>query len=192
MPNVTTVPAAEAERALAVIVRAFEDDPMTGWSFPSAQEYQEYFPAILRAVGGRAFLHGTAHEVDGYAGAALWLPPGIEPDHEALHALFATDEPTPRQREIASVFEQMAGYHPAGPHWFLPFIGVDPMHQHKGYGSMLLQHALAQCDQDHLPAYLESSNVANITLYRRHGFDVLGTIQVGSSPVVTPMLRAAR
>jgi hypothetical protein len=39
---------------------------------------------------------------------------------------------------------------------------------------------------------LESSNPANIPLYERHGFSVLGTIQVGSSPSVFPMLRSAR
>jgi ribosomal protein S18 acetylase RimI-like enzyme len=86
----------------------------------------------------------------------------------------------------------MAGYHPAEPHWYLPLIGVDPTHQNRGYGSALLRHALLQCDRDHVAAYLESSNPANIPLYERHGFTVLGTIQVGSSPPITPMLRAAR
>jgi hypothetical protein len=36
---------------------------------------------------------------------------------------------------------------------------------------------------------LESSNPKNISLYLRHGFEVIGEIQVGSSPVVTPMIR---
>ena len=38
-------------------------------------------------------------------------------------------------------------------------------------------------------AYLESSNLRNVPLYERHGFEVLGPIQVGGSPVFTPMLR---
>jgi len=192
MKDVAIVPPAGAEQALAVIVRAFENDPMTQWSFPGAREYTERFSAVVRAVAGRAFAHGSAHQVDGYAGAALWLPPGVEPDHEALEALFASSNPTPRQKEIAAVVQQMAHYHPTEPHWFLPFIGVDPAHHHKGYGSALLRFALRQCDSDHLPAYLESSNVANIPLYQRHGFEVVGTIQVGSSPPLTPMFRTAR
>ena len=44
-------------------------------------------------------------------------------------------------------------------------------------------------DEDGTPAYLESSNPVNISLYQRHGFEVLGTIQVGTSPPITPMLR---
>ena len=32
------------------------------------------------------------------------------------------------------------------------------------------------------PAYLWSSNPLNISLYKRHGFEIAGAIQVGSSP----------
>jgi len=59
-------------------------------------------------------------------------------------------------------------------------------------GSRLMKHALLRIDEAGLPAYLESSNPRNIPLYERHGFEVMGEIQVGSSPVVTPMIRAAR
>jgi ribosomal protein S18 acetylase RimI-like enzyme len=81
---------------------------------------------------------------------------------------------------------------PIEPHGYLPPIRVDPAHQRKGYGSMLLHHALSECDWDHVAAYLESSNPANVLLYQRHGFEVLDTIQVGSSPPIFPMLRPAR
>jgi hypothetical protein len=55
-----------------------------------------------------------------------------------------------------------------------------------------LQHVLAMCDQDSKYAYLESSNSRNITLYQRHGFELLGTIQVNTSPSIFPMLRKPR
>jgi ribosomal protein S18 acetylase RimI-like enzyme len=86
----------------------------------------------------------------------------------------------------------MGTYHPSEPHWFLPFVGVDPLQQGKGFGSALLQHTLIQCDRDSKLAYLESSNPKNISLYERHGFEVLGTIQVGTSPSIFPMLRRPR
>lgn len=41
-----------------------------------------------------------------------------------------------------------------------------------------------------IPGYLESSNPANIPFYQRHGYEIIGEIQVGSSPVLTPMWRA--
>jgi hypothetical protein len=43
-----------------------------------------------------------------------------------------------------------------------------------------------------VPAYLESSNPRNLSFYRRHGFEPLGAIQVGSSPTLVPMLRQPR
>jgi ribosomal protein S18 acetylase RimI-like enzyme len=146
----------------------------------------------VRAFGGKAFTHGTGYHVSGFAGAALWLPPGIEPDEEALVTVLKESVAEERQAAVFAVFEQMGRHHPREPHWYLPLVGVDPVHQRKGHGSALLQHALRQCDQDHIPAYLESTNPANIPLYERHGFEVLATIQVGSSPPIFPMLRAAR
>lgn len=84
----------------------------------------------------------------------------------------------------------MARHHPEVPHWYLPLIGADPARQGQGIGSALMRHALARCDSEGAAAYLESSNPRNIPLYQRHGFDILGTIQAGSSPVLTPMLRS--
>jgi ribosomal protein S18 acetylase RimI-like enzyme len=86
----------------------------------------------------------------------------------------------------------MARYHPDGPHWYLPMIGVDPARQGRGYGAALMRHATQIFDRDGAVAYLESSNARNIPLYQRHGFEVLGTVQVGSSPEIVPMLRMPR
>ena len=87
------------------------------------------------------------------------------------------------------LMEQMASYHPREPHWYLPLIGVDPAHQGEGLGGALLRHAAHVCDRDGVPAYLESSNLRNVPFYERHGFEVLGAIQAGSSPTIVPMLR---
>jgi GNAT superfamily N-acetyltransferase len=87
---------------------------------------------------------------------------------------------------------QMAEFHPQEPHWYLPLIGVDTTKQGQGYGSALLVHALARCDEDGLPAYLEASSPRNKVLYARHGFEEIGVIQAGSSPPMWPMLRPAR
>jgi ribosomal protein S18 acetylase RimI-like enzyme len=58
------------------------------------------------------------------------------------------------------------------------------LHRNKGRGAALLEHRLRQCDREHLPAYLWSSNPLNISLYQRHGFEIAGTIRVGSSPSI--------
>jgi ribosomal protein S18 acetylase RimI-like enzyme len=125
-------------------------------------------------------------------GAALWLPPGVAPDGERLVALINEHAPASIRPDTESVFEQMDRFHPKEPHWYLPLIGVDPASQSRGYGSALLAHALARSDRDCVAAYLESSNPRNVSLYQRHGFEILGEIQAGSSPRVVPMLRKPR
>ena len=94
--------------------------------------------------------------------------------------------------EVLAVMEQMASHHPKEPHWYLPLIGVDPSYQGKGHGDAPMRHALELCDREHAPAYLESTNPRNISLYKRHGFEALVTIQIGSSPPLVPMLRKPR
>ncbi|MGZ9111899.1 MAG: GNAT family N-acetyltransferase, partial [Rhodoplanes sp.] len=37
-----------------------------------------------------------------------------------------------------------------------------------------------------------STNPRNMSLYLRHGFEALGTIRIGSSPPLVPMLRRPR
>jgi hypothetical protein len=39
---------------------------------------------------------------------------------------------------------------------------------------------------------MESTNPANIPLYRRHGFEMIGQIQVDDAPPLFPMLRRPR
>jgi hypothetical protein len=38
---------------------------------------------------------------------------------------------------VSALFEQMVGYHPIDPHWYLPLTGTDPIRQCEGYGSVL-------------------------------------------------------
>jgi ribosomal protein S18 acetylase RimI-like enzyme len=191
-PRVRVVPAADEAEATQTVVLAFAGDPAARWSWPDARSYLTSMPRLVSAFGGPAFEHGSAYSVGAFAGVALWLRPGLHPDEERLGQIVQTTVRSAIQDELSAVFEQMAKYHPSEPHWYLPLIGVDPAHQGRGYGDALMAHALQQCDRDRAPAYLESSNPRNISLYRRHGFEVLGTIQVGSSPPVVPMLRPAR
>jgi GNAT superfamily N-acetyltransferase len=178
--------------AVATIVLAFAADPMTRWTWPHAHQYLAAMPRMVRAFGSRAFSNGSAFCTEDYAGTALWLPPGVHSDEEALGAVIESTAARALRPETDAIFEQMATYHPTEPHWYLPLIGVDPAHQGEGHGEALMAYALARCDGDHAPAYLESSNPRNIPFYERHGFEPLGAIQVGSSPTLVPMLRRPR
>ncbi|MGH7946397.1 MAG: GNAT family N-acetyltransferase [Opitutaceae bacterium] len=190
--RVTPIAATDADRAIATLVLAFATDPAARWSWPRSDDFLRNLPLLARAFGGESFELGCADRVDDFAGVALWLPSGVASDEEALSTLMERTAPPAILEDIAQVFEQMARFHPSEPHWYLPMIGVDPARQGQGIGDQLLAHALARCDADGRPAYLESSNPRNLSLYRRHGFETLGAIQHGSSPTLVPMLRKPR
>ena len=192
-PIIKTVATASEEASIIdVLVRANWEDPAARWVWPDSQHFLLHFSSFVRAFGGRAFAHGSAYYVDGYAGAALWLPPNVHPDEDMLIALLQRTVSEQIQKDFFPVLEQMGRYHPSEPHWYLPLMGVDPSQQGKGFGSALLQHILIQFDRDNKLAYLESSNPRNIPFYKRHGFELLGSIQIGTSPSIAPMLRRPR
>ena len=168
---------------------AFAADPAVRWVWPDPRKYLSHFSTFARAFGGKAFANKSAHYVGNYSGAALWLPPNVHPDVDQLIALLQSTGSDEAKKDGPEIFEKMSGYHPNESHWYLPLLGVDPLHHGKGLGSALLQHALVMCDKDNKHAYLESSNPRNIPLYERHGFELLGTIQVNTSPSIFPMLR---
>lgn len=184
--------AQEEACAIGILTLAFSVDPMARWSLPDAAKYLATFSSIAKAFGGSAFEKGTAYIADDLTGAALWLPPGVRSDEESLKRIFDENTDDRIKEDMQVIFEQMEKFHPTQPHWYLPMIGVDPANQGAGVGSALMTEALKAVDRDGLVAYLESSNPRNISLYQRHGFEVIGEIQSGSSPVLRPMLRKAR
>lgn len=190
--NIKTGTLSDEAQAIAVLTLAFTNDPMARWSLPNAVKFLAAFPLLTKAFGGRSFDAGTCFIAEGYTGAALWLPPGMGPDDESLVRILVENASDDIKDDMPKIFEQMEKFHPAEPHWYLPMIGVDPARQGAGVGSALMAEALKVIDRDGAIAYLESSNPRNISLYKRHGFEVIGEIQSGSSPTVRPMLRKAR
>ncbi len=189
-PDVTAT--TDEDRAIATLTMAFSTDPVVRWFLPDPHRYLTYWPPVVKAFGGRAFQEGTADSIDDCGGVALWLPPGVGSDDEAMAALAEEAVPAEDQEEVFAFMGQMGEFHPTEAHWYLPLIGVDCTRQGRGYGSALMRHALQRCDDDALPAYLEATSARNRRLYESHGFEDLGVIQSGSSPPMWPMLRKLR
>lgn len=179
-------------RCINTLVAAFAEDPVARWVFPDPGRYLEHFPRLVESFAQVSVRDGTAWEVGGFSGAAVWLAPGQEPDEEHLAAAVAEGVPAPRQPEVLELFERMSESHPQGPHWYLPLIGVEPRRQGRGCGSALLSRMTRVCDREGLPAYLEATHAANVALYERHGFHALGVLRAGSSPPMVRMLREPR
>lgn len=182
----------ERTRAQSVAVAGFVSDPLSRWFWPEPSEYLMNAPKMFDAYGGRAFEHESAWTDDDYRGVALWLPPGVLPDEEAMGEVVMSTVAPAKQDDLMAAIGQLNSDHPEEPHWFLPVIAVDPIWQGRGIGSRLLERVTAICDETRTPAYLDSSNPRNIALYERHGFRVVSEVRSGTCPIITPMVREPR
>ncbi|MGZ4470711.1 MAG: GNAT family N-acetyltransferase [Nocardioidaceae bacterium] len=176
-------------RTLEVLTSAFVEDPVERWLFPTDDDYRTAFPQFLMAFGGRAFAAGTVYALDEFSAVAMWLPPGVEPDGEAILAVLTRTVSVDKHGDTFAVLEQMDAAHPTYPHWYLPWLAVRAGHQGKGLGGELLNFCLTIVDSARLPAYLESPNPRNVSFYVRHGFEVREVVRSGACPPVTLMER---
>ena len=182
----------ERMAAITTIAAAFRADPVVRWVWPDDAQYDKYFGRFVEAFAGGAFEAGSAHVAEDFGGVALWLPPGVTSDEEALGAIAEASIAPEAQEEVFGFMGQMPEHHPHEPHWYLPLIGVEAQFQGRGFGSALLDHALCIVDEQGMPAYLEATTERNKRLYERYGFEVTGEIQYGSSPAMWPMYRKPR
>lgn len=187
-----SVTRSDKDRVEAAMTMAFSADPAARWAWPDALQFISIFMPLVTLFGGKSFEHDSAYVIGDFFGVAQWLPPGVQPDDGAIGKLFEQNMTEPKLGELLSLFEQMAGFHPHEPHWYIPLMGVDPMFHGRGYGTELMRHGLAACDRDQRPAYLEATSPVNRRFYERHGFRVLGEIRSGNSPPLFPMLREPR
>jgi len=177
---------------------AFASDPLLAWLVKrgAAQDSarQALFEFVIPRVAGP---HGWVFESEG--AAAVWLPPGADGPDTSFLAQFLILPTMLRMTgftglgRMEALMTALDKNHPKEPHAYLQFLGVDPAYQGQGLGSAILAATLEQVDALKVPAYLENSNPKNTPLYRRHGFEVTGTLRVRSdAPELELMWRDAR
>jgi len=191
--KILTVAPGDLERAIATLTSGFLIDGLNRWIWPEAHDYLQHFPQLVRAFAGAACADGTVFASDDFGAACVWMRPGVEPDGEAVGALIERTVRAEIHEDLGAAFEGMERYHhDAGECWYLPVLAADVPRQGQGLGSALLKHALAHVDEAAAAAYLETATPANLPLYERFGFEIIGEIHAGAAPTIYPMLREAR
>ena len=69
-------------------------------------------------------------------------------------------------------FGQLEAGHPADPHWYLFFVGVDPSCQGQRIGEQLLVPVLRAADAANTLCYLETPFPRTHAFYQRLGFEI--------------------
>src|SRR5471030_3333672 len=107
LKSVAPVSRSGSVRAFATLVSAFTEDPVERWLYPELQEYLTHFPEFLAAFGGRAFDEQTVWSLGDFSAVALWLPPGAEPDGDAIAFVLTDTVSTAKHADTFAVVEQM-------------------------------------------------------------------------------------
>jgi ribosomal protein S18 acetylase RimI-like enzyme len=185
----------DVEDVADVLVRAFEDDPLMMYLFKSAEgrrtKSRLFFVSDARRAIEKAKGRVDTNDDGEAKGGAIWFAPdqwrtgGMELLGQ-IPMLLRMGFETPK---ALNVLNQVEKVHPKEPHWYLAVLGTDPQYQGKGVGSALMAPVLSQCDEEGVPAYLESSKERNIPFYERHGFKVTTELKLKNGPSLWPMWR---
>ncbi len=185
---------AEAKTVGAVLADAFRDDPVMTRVQPDPAFIHRYFETVFKSQYRR---YGLCFMTQDQSGAAMWLPPGIQPAFPPLSFIVSWCWRFLRQRKglrrVLAV-NRLKHYNkkirPAFAHYYIHALGVVNGCQKQGIGSALLKTMLPVCDREGWAAYLECSNERNLPLYNRHGFRVIGEYDIfRNGPRVWFMLR---
>ena len=184
----------EHERLAAVLARALFDDPVMRWVIGDDGRRRSVLEAGFDLYLRRLWLkQDECYTTESAAGAIVWELPGqwkvgILDQLRLLPSMARINgRLLPRSLRTIAALESN---HPAAPHYYLPFVGVEPEWQGRGLGTALMRPVLDRCDEEKMPAYLEASSPRNRVLYERHGFHVTEQFSVGAdSPPLWRMWR---
>lgn len=177
---------------LDILADAFEPDPVMKWVTPKST-YPRY---VFSLTVPSCMKHAHTYITEDGSGAASWLPP-----RQALQSPVSLGVvwkglteygPSSLIRGLATLI-QTQKCHPKEDHYYLFTIGTRRSRQRSGAGGALMREVLTQCDDERMPAYLESSNADNLPFYRRHGFEVVDELRlIRNGPTLSLMWREPR
>ena len=192
------VPRPATARAAATLARAFWDDPVVGYIRPEEGGRLRWLQVVFGVMVRFCQLYGHAEEARDFGGVALWVAP--EHGHTTVwHYLRANgvalglhSPPAVLRRGVRFLAASEAWHRRCvqEPHWYLPFIGVDPALQGNGLGTLLMRSVMDEADRTGLGCYLEAPSERTRRFYERHAFRVEAEWTVGrDGPRLWSMVR---
>lgn len=188
------VDGADAERVTELFALAFYDDPTWGpWAFPDAGTRLDGHRAMWGLLAHSAVPYGWTFTNDDGGAATMWIPPGaseLTPDDASRYEPLLREVLGSHADTVLELSELLEVNHPKDqPHFYLSLFATHPNHRGQGKGMALLGESLAAIDELGLPAYLESSNPANVDRYASVGFRQVAELTAPGGPALACMWR---
>ena len=195
---ITNRPATDADldTVVDVLTQAFEHDPVWGgWAFPDRDRAADQRRAFWRYLVRSGLRFPWVRMTSGGEAAALSQPPGereLTPEEEEALEPFIRGLLGDHADLFLEGVELFEEHLPKEPHFHLDLLGTHPDHRGKGIGMDLVRADLEEVDALHAPAYLESTNPANLVRYEAVGFRKIGAFTLPGGPTVDTMWREPR
>lgn len=181
----------DAEAASDILADGFLLDPVMQWVFGDGidialKPFFHFMVSEPLIPLGATYTNGSC--------CAVWTPPDTDPWARADVAdrfLAAMDHVLARDQlhRMLTLNLLVDQIHPKERHWYLGMIATRATAQGTGAGTRVMTYTLGRVDADGVPAYLESTNPANIPFYERNGFVIVGEAGLPEGPNLTQMRR---
>ncbi len=168
--------------AAKVLSRAFHNEPLKAYLFPDEKIRDamgvDFFAFMLRYGILFGEVYATSPDLEG---VAVWLPSEYAKMTPELMAKAGSKGLEAKigswfieqARPLYDVIDNKHSQHAPFRHWYLAFIGVDPVFQGKGFAGKLLKPMLSRLNRENIPCYLETETEKNVDIYTHYGFKLL-------------------
>ncbi|MGC4758440.1 GNAT family N-acetyltransferase [Micromonospora trifolii] len=183
-PEITIATPADRSAVVGSLVAAFVKDPILRHLFPDEETYPRYAATFFGHLFDKRVHRSSIFTIGGGASTAIWEPPAGQP--AASVASHGSREEAGYPADVSTRVESYdQAVHDALPtfaFWYLGVVGTHPNSAGRGWGRAVMRAGLDRASAEGLPAILETSNPGNVELYRRGGWEVVGSM---AEPVPT-------
>ena len=173
-PEVTVATPADRARVVSSLVAAFPQDPALRYFFPDGDGYPQHAAVFFGHLFDKRVQRGTIWTIERGASTALWEPPAA--GNATSDGELAAHLPADALARVRAYDQAVHAALPNFPFWYLGVLGTHPDSAGRRWGRAVMSAGLRRAAADGLLAVLETSNPANVEVYRRAGWEVLRTV----------------
>lgn len=164
---------ADGGRVTGSLVAAFSKDPVLRYLFPDERTYPTYAADFFGHLFDKRVDKGTVWTIERGASVAIWEPPA---ENDSSDERLAAQLPADALARVHVYNEAVHAILPSIPFWYLGVLGTHPDYAGRRWGHAVMEAGLRRASQDGLPAILETSNLTNVEVYRRAGWEVVRSV----------------
>ncbi|MBY8983588.1 MAG: GNAT family N-acetyltransferase [Candidatus Lokiarchaeota archaeon] len=172
------------KEAIKVAGDAFQDDPVTIFSYPDETERKENIQYGFYMIYNYGIKHGLTYATSkNLEGITIWLPPDkVYPSiwtlmkYGGFYTMRKVGLKMKVMKRTMTVFNYEEERHKhlvPYDHWYFQNIAVKPEEQGKGYGGLLISTMLKTIEDEGLPVYVETNTEKAMSIYQKYGFEIL-------------------